>query len=82
MMTRRASATTQGEVQGFASAIMALGSLITPLIYNPALAWFTSPDAPFIFHGIALVIAAVFGGVALLVLMRIKPANLPDPAIL
>ncbi|MEY4501896.1 MAG: hypothetical protein RIS52_1786, partial [Pseudomonadota bacterium] len=33
------------------------------------------------FHGIALVIAAVFGGVALLVLMRIKPANLPDPAI-
>jgi MFS transporter, DHA1 family, tetracycline resistance protein len=81
MMTRRASATTQGEVQGFASAIMALGSLITPLIYNPALAWFTSPDAPFIFHGIALVIAAVFGGVALLVLMRIKPANLPDPAI-
>ncbi len=59
MMTRRASASTQGEVQGFASAIMALGSLAAPLVFNPLLAWFTGPKAPFIFHGAAFALAGL-----------------------
>lgn len=81
MMTRRADATTQGEVQGFASAVMALGALAAPLLYNPALAYFTGPTAPFIFFGVAFAIAAMIAGLALLVLLLIRPANTPDPAL-
>ncbi len=80
MMTSRADATTQGEVQGFASAVMALGSMIAPLLYNPALAWFTGPSAPFQFFGIAFVISATIAGFALIVLVLIRPAKKPDPA--
>lgn len=78
MMTRRADATTQGEVQGFASGVMAVGSIIAPLLYNPVLSWFTSAKAPFIFHGAAFVIAAAFAALGLLVLSRMKPAARPD----
>ena len=81
MMTRRADATTQGEVQGFASAVMALGSLAAPLIYNPALGWFTGPSAPFTFYGVAFAISAMIGMLALIVLLSIKPAKTPDPAL-
>jgi MFS transporter, DHA1 family, tetracycline resistance protein len=74
MMTRRADATTQGEVQGFASGIMALGSLVAPLLFNPLLAWFTSKNAPFIFHGAAFVLAALLGLACVPILLAMRPA--------
>jgi MFS transporter, DHA1 family, tetracycline resistance protein len=82
MMTRRADATNQGEVQGFASGVMAVGSIIAPLLYNPVQAWFTGPDAPFEFHGAAFAIAAGIAVLALTLLLRIAPAATPDPATL
>ena len=80
MMSRRADATNQGEVQGFASSVMAVGSIIAPVVFNPALAWFTGPKAPVHFYGIAFVIAAGFALIALIMLVSLAPAKTPDPA--
>lgn len=80
MMTRRANATNQGEVQGFASGVMAVGSIIAPLIYNPVHAWFTGSDAPVPFHGAAFVISASLVALALLILIRTAPARQMPPA--
>lgn len=74
MMSRRATADTQGEVQGFASSLMALGSIIAPSLFNPLLAWFTSDAAPVHFWGAPFVAAALIAALALAILWRVKPA--------
>jgi MFS transporter, DHA1 family, tetracycline resistance protein len=75
MMTRRADATTQGEVQGFASAIMAIGSLIAPLMFNPLHAYFTGPNTPVLFHGAAFLLAAGIALTTLPILWTMKRAD-------
>ncbi len=75
MMTRRADATTQGEVQGYASAIMAIGSLIAPWTFNPVLAWSTGPNSPFVFYGSAFAVAAAFAFSCLPILLMMKRAK-------
>ena len=80
MMSRRADATNQGEVQGYASSVMAVGSILAPLVFNPALAWFTGPRAPVQFYGIAFVIAAAIAMLALIILLALGRAPNPDPA--
>jgi MFS transporter, DHA1 family, tetracycline resistance protein len=72
MMSARADATTQGEVQGFASSVMAIGSLIAPLIFNPLLSYTTNGNAGFVFHGSAMMLAGVLGIVCLPLLLGIK----------
>ncbi len=74
MMTRRASASNQGEVQGFASAVMAAGSIAAPLLYNPLHARFSGTSPPFAFDGIAFAVAAAIALAALLLLWRLPPA--------
>jgi|CXWL01.1.fsa_nt_gi DHA1 family tetracycline resistance protein-like MFS transporter len=81
MMSRRADVTNQGEVQGFASSVMAVGSIFAPLLFNPALAWFTGPGAPVHFFGIAFAIAAAIAALALIVLLSLARAPVPDPAV-
>jgi MFS transporter, DHA1 family, tetracycline resistance protein len=81
MMTRRADATNQGEVQGFASGVMAVGSIIAPVLYNPVQALFSGPDKPFVFDGAAFAIAAAIGTMGLLILVRLRPAATPDPVL-
>ena len=68
MLSRRADAGQQGEVQGLAAMIMGLGALIAPLLLVKPMAWFTGPNAPVHFPGIAFVIAALvtLGAIALL----------------
>jgi DHA1 family tetracycline resistance protein-like MFS transporter len=68
MMSRRATADTQGEVQGFASSLMALGSIIAPSLFNPLLAWFTRPAAPVQFWGAAFLAAAIIAALAFILL--------------
>lgn len=75
MLSRRATPDTQGEVQGFASSVMSLGAIVAPLLFNPLLAWFTGPSAPFLFWGAAFVVAATFAMTALIVLTTIKTAE-------
>lgn len=75
MMTRRASASNQGEVQGFASAVMAVGSIVAPLIYNPLHARFSGPNAPFELDGAAFYVAALVAALAVLILLALRKAG-------
>ncbi len=68
LFSRRGQADTQGEIQGFASSIMALGSLTAPALYFPLQSWFTGPGAPVHFDGAALLAASIIGGVGCLLL--------------
>lgn len=75
MMTRRASASNQGEMQGFASCVMALGSIAAPLIYNPLHAQFSGANPPFALDGIAFFVAAGLALTALVTLTRLRRAD-------
>lgn len=80
MMTRRATASNQGEVQGFASGVMAVGSLAAPLLFNPLLAWFTGPHAPVPFYGAAFLLSGLFALLCLPIILAMRPAPVPDDA--
>jgi DHA1 family tetracycline resistance protein-like MFS transporter len=80
MMSRRVPADAQGELQGFGGSIAALAAIIAPAIYNPALAWFTGPDAPFHFPGIAFAMASVAAAIALCTLFVLRKAPQMPPA--
>lgn len=81
MMSRRADATTQGEVQGFASSVMAVGSIIAPLLFNPLQALFSGDNAPFHLPGAAFFVAAAIAAVAMLILWAMPRAATPDPVL-
>jgi DHA1 family tetracycline resistance protein-like MFS transporter len=68
MLSRRASAVQQGEVQGLAAMLMGLGAIVSPVLLVKPMAWFTGPSAPAHFPGIAFAIAALvtLGAIALL----------------
>jgi MFS transporter, DHA1 family, tetracycline resistance protein len=68
MFSRRGRADTQGEMQGFASGVMALGSLLAPAIYFPLQNYFTGPNAPVQFDGAAMLAAGAIGLLAWLIL--------------
>ncbi|WP_340314110.1 TCR/Tet family MFS transporter [Rhizorhabdus argentea] len=72
LMSQRAPAEAQGEMQGFIGSLNAVGAIAGPLLLNPALAWFTGPTAPVHFPGAAFVIASAFGLLAFLALMRTR----------
>jgi MFS transporter, DHA1 family, tetracycline resistance protein len=72
MISRRASAQTQGEVQGLAAMMMGLGSVIGPLLLVTPMAWFTGPQAPVYFPGVPFVIAALIALGALAVLRGVQ----------
>jgi DHA1 family tetracycline resistance protein-like MFS transporter len=80
LMSRRVPADAQGELQGFGGSIAALGAIIAPALYNPALAWFTRPDAPFRFPGIVFAMATAAALVALAALMLMPRAPQTPPA--
>lgn len=68
LMSQRAPADAQGEMQGFIGSLNAIGSIAAPLLLNPALAFFTGPNAPVFFPGAAFVIASGFAFAALFAL--------------
>jgi MFS transporter, DHA1 family, tetracycline resistance protein len=74
MMTRKASADTQGEMQGFASSVMALGAIVAPALFNPVQSWFTGGAAPFHFAGAALFVAGVLAIISAVMLTAQKGA--------
>lgn len=61
LMSQRAPADAQGEMQGFIGSMNSVGAIAAPLLLNPALAFFTGPKAPIHFPGAAFVIASAFG---------------------
>jgi DHA1 family tetracycline resistance protein-like MFS transporter len=79
LMSQRAPADAQGEMQGFIGSLNAVGAIVAPLLLNPALAWFTGPSAPFHFPGAAFVIASAFAFAALISLTMTRRVR-DDPA--
>jgi len=77
MMSRRVAGNMQGELQGFNGSIMALGSIAAPLAYNPLLAYFTGPSAPFHFTGAPFALAAAMALMALTIL-QMTPKVTPE----
>ena len=75
MLSRRATADTQGEVQGIASMTMGIGNVLAPLLLTWPMAWFTGPGAPVHFPGAAFIVAAVCGLAALAMLRRLPRAQ-------
>ena len=65
LLANRAPANAQGEVQGVAAMAQGIGGVVAPLLINPTLAYFTSPQAPFQFAGAGFIVAACFAVAAL-----------------
>ena len=72
MLSRRADAGQQGEVQGLAAMMMGLGAVIAPGLLVKPMAWFTGPSAPVHFPGVAFAIAALVT-LAAVALLRTTP---------
>jgi len=75
MMSRRATADAQGEVQGISAMAMGLGQLAAPILLTGMMAYFTSDKAPVHFPGAAFAVAALFGLLAILMLRRLPRAT-------
>lgn len=75
MGSRRTPANSQGELQGFNGSLAALSALISPLIYNTSLAYYTRDDASIYFPGAPFIISAAITLIALVVLVRLKPSQ-------
>jgi len=69
MMSRRATASNQGEIQGVSASIMSVGAIVAPFILSETLAFFLSPAAPFRFPGAAFVMAAAIALLTMMALM-------------
>jgi len=78
LMSRRATAETQGEVQGISAMAMGLGQLVAPLLLTGTMAYFTADGAPVHFPGAAFGVAAVFGLLATLMLRRLPRVTRTD----
>ena len=63
--SRRVPADRQGELQGFSGSVAAIAAIAAPALFNPALAYFTGPAAPFRFVGAPFVLAAAAALIAL-----------------
>ncbi|WP_033075182.1 tetracycline resistance MFS efflux pump [Sphingopyxis sp. MWB1] len=71
LMSRRASADTQGEVQGISAMAMGLGQIAAPMLLTGTMAYFTAEGAPVHFPGAAFIVAALFGLAAVAMLRRL-----------
>lgn len=80
LMSQRAPADAQGEMQGLIGSLNAIGSIAGPLLLNPTLAWFTTPHAPVYFPGAAFVIASAFAFLTFLALAVTRRARDADAA--
>lgn len=79
MLSRRATAETQGEVQGISAMIMGLGALVAPWLLTGVMARYTGEGAPVQFPGAAFLVAAGFGFAAMIAL-RLTPRRQIPPS--
>ncbi len=75
ILSRRADAGAQGEVQGISAMAMGLGQIVAPLLLTGTMAWFTGANAPVHFPGAAFLVAALFGLFAIAMLRRLPRAT-------
>ncbi len=78
MMSQRAPASQQGELQGLIGSLSALSLMIGQFAYNYSLATFTDSDAPVRFPGAPYALAACVGISALIGLTLLRRRTLPE----
>ncbi|HMT41167.1 MAG TPA: TCR/Tet family MFS transporter [Sphingorhabdus sp.] len=78
MMSQRAPASQQGELQGLVGSLAAFSLMIGQFAYNYALAAFTEAGAPIRFPGAPYLIAATAGLAALVALAMLRKRQLPE----
>lgn len=78
ILSNRASADQQGEVQGIAAMAQGIGGMVAPILINPTMAYFTSPQAPFRFAGAGFAVAAIFAAMALGLLLMLRRGERGD----
>jgi MFS transporter, DHA1 family, tetracycline resistance protein len=71
ILSRRATAETQGEVQGISGMAMGIGSITAPMVLTWPMGLFTGPQAPVHFPGAPYIVATVFGIAAFALLRRL-----------
>lgn len=71
ILSRRATAETQGEVQGIASMALGIGSIVAPLVLTKVMADNLYEGAPLWRSGAAFLVAAGFALIALVLLRRL-----------
>jgi len=71
ILSNRAGADAQGEVQGMAAMAQGIGGVIAPLLISPTMAYFTSPQAPFQFAGAGFIVATLFAVAAFIRLVTL-----------
>ncbi len=75
MASRRTPTNSQGELQGFNGSLSALGALISPLLYNTSLSYFTSDRSDIYFPGAPFLISALITVIAFICLLRTEPTQ-------
>lgn len=78
VMSQRAPASQQGELQGLIGSLSALSLMIGQFAYNYSLASFTDSDAPLRFPGTPYLLAACVGLSALIGLSQLRRRALPE----
>lgn len=78
MMSQRAPASQQGELQGLIGSLAAFSLMIGQFAYNYALAAFTESGAPIHFPGAPYLLAAMAGALALIALAVLRNRQLPE----
>lgn len=78
MMSQRAPASQQGELQGLVGSLAACSLMIGQFAYNYALAAFTEAAAPIRFPGAPYLIAATAGATAFIALAMLRRRQLPE----
>ena len=81
MMSRRIPPDQQGELQGFNGSLAALSILFAQVVYNNALAYFTSGATPIYFPGVPFLIATFIAVIALAALTLLPRAKSDDAAV-
>ncbi len=65
IMSNQVPQNEQGELQGINASVSSIGAIIGPLLMTQSFAWFTAPDTPIYFPGVAFLCAAVLTLVAI-----------------
>jgi len=80
IISNQVPANQQGELQGALTSLISVTSFIGPLIMNNLFAYFTGPQAPFVFPGMPFVAGAVFMLAAIVFAVR-SLHNYHKPAV-
>jgi len=74
LMSNSVAKNAQGELQGAMSSLMALATIISPLVMTRAFSYFTQDNAPVYFPSAPFILSALSVVLALLLFIRWKPA--------